>query len=131
MSTEKHTKRDIRFECIECEFKCYAKGDWARHIVTQKHLENMKNNNLSTENTKKHDFYLCKKCNKQYRDRTGLWRHKSKCNLDITIQDVDNNNNNNNKDDIIQLLLKQNNELIKQQSDIKEIILEIVKNGSK
>lgn len=128
MSTEKHTKRDIRFECIECEFKCYAKGDWMRHIATQKHLENMKSINLSTKNTKKHDIYLCKNCNKQYNDRSGLWRHKSKCNLDTTIQYVDNNSN---KDDIIQLLLKQNNELIKEQSDIKQIILEIVKNGTK
>jgi hypothetical protein len=128
MSTEKHKKRDMRFECIECEFKCYANGDWLRHIATQKHLENMKINNLSTKNTKKLDIYLCKNCNKQYRDRTGLWRHKSKCNVDITIQDLDNNSN---KDDIIQLLLKQNNELIKQQTDIKEIILEIVKNGTK
>jgi hypothetical protein len=39
-------------------------------------------------------------------------------------------NNNEKKDEIIDMLLKQNSELIKEQTDIKELILEIVKNGT-
>ena len=129
MATEKTHKNNSQYICEFCDFNTSNKNDYNRHILTVKHTRN-KNATLSNnEILKKTDIYLCKNCNKQYHDRTGLWRHKSKCNLGITLQDVDNNNSN--KDDIIQLLLKQNNELIKQQSDIKEIILEIVKNGSK
>jgi len=50
-----------------------------------------------------------------------------KCNFNTSSQQFENNTN---KDDIIQLLLKQNNDLIKEQADIKQIILEIVKNGT-
>jgi hypothetical protein len=65
--------------------------------------------------------YACEICNKEYKDRTGLWRHKQKCCF---------KNNNSDKDEIITLLLKQNSELIKEQSDIKQLILEICKNGT-
>jgi hypothetical protein len=49
-----------------------------------------------------------------------------KCKSNIINQQFENTN----KDDIIQLLIKQNNDLFKEQSDIKQIILEIVKNGT-
>jgi hypothetical protein len=79
------------------------------------------------QNEQKKQKISCDKCNKEFKERSGLWRHKQKCNLDITLQNTDINTN---KDDIIQLLLKQNNDLFKEQSDIKQIILEIVKNGT-
>jgi transposase-like protein len=127
MATEKTQKNSGQYICEICDFKTSNKNDFNRHISTIKHSRN-KNATLSNnEILKKQDIYLCTNCNKQYNDRTGLWRHKPKCNLNITNQTVDNNTN---KDDIIQLLLKQNNELIKEQTDIKQIILEIVKNGT-
>ena len=127
MATEKTQKNLSQYLCDFCDFKTCNKNDYNRHLSTVKHMRN-KNATLSNnEILKKQDIYLCKNCNKQYSDRTGLWRHNLKCNLDINIQNVENNTN---KDDIIQLLLKQNNDLIKEQSDIKQIILEIVKNGT-
>jgi hypothetical protein len=53
--------------------------------------------------------FMCNLCNKMYKDRTGLWKHKRKCkvsnnNLDADISD---------KDDLILFLLKQNNKLQK------------------
>jgi hypothetical protein len=71
--------------------------------------------------------YCCENCGKEYSDRTGLWRHKKKCTSD------DNSKLKNaiiQKDELIDKLLKQNSDLIKEQSDIKELILEIVKNGT-
>jgi hypothetical protein len=127
MATEKTQKNSSPYVCEFCDFNTCNKNDYNRHLSTVKHSRN-KNATLSNnELLKKPDIYLCKNCNKQYCDRTGLWRHNLKCNLDMPIQNVVNNTN---KDDIIQLLLKQNNELIKEQTDIKEIILEIVKNGT-
>jgi hypothetical protein len=127
MATEKTQKNSYHYICEICDFKTCNKNDYTRHESTAKHFRN-KNATLSNnEILKKQDIYLCKNCNKPYNDRTGLWRHKQKCNLDITLQNTDSNTN---KDDIIQLLLKQNNDLFKEQSDIKQIILEIVKNGT-
>ena len=127
MATEKTQKNSSQYLCNFCDFKTCNKNDYTRHLSTGKHLRN-KNATFSNKKIlKKQEIYLCKNCNKQYSDRTGLWRHKLKCNLDATIQNVDNNTS---KDDIIQLLIKQNNDLFKEQTDIKQIILEIVKNGT-
>ena len=38
--------------------------------------------------------FVCEYCKKEYKDRTGLWRHKKKC---CITQDVEQNNDNNNK----------------------------------
>jgi len=67
---------------------------------------------------------MCKICFKHFNDRAGLWRHTKKC--------IDKNEEKENPTDkeLVMMLLKQNNELIKEQSDIKQIILEIVKQGT-
>lgn len=66
-------------------------------------------------------LFRCDKCDKTYLHRQGLWRHKKTCN---------NANKEPTDKELFIMLLKQNNELIKEHSDLKEIILEIVKNGT-
>jgi hypothetical protein len=79
-----------------------------------------------SQNTKLH---ICQLCNKQYNDRTGLWKHKKTCNekkeinnsnLKELVLEVTPQNNNNNKDELIQYLINENKEF-------KNLILEIVK----
>jgi|694.fasta_scaffold116695_6 hypothetical protein len=81
-------------------------------------------NNLSTIKecqVANSDVFKCEFCDKSYLHRQGLWRHKKMCNnLDKEPSDKQ----------LFMMLLKQNNELIKEHSDLKEIILEIVKNGT-
>ena len=126
MATEKTQKNSSQYLCEFCDFNTCNKNDYNRHLSTVKHTRNKTATSSNNEILKKQDIYLCKNCNKQYGNRSGLWRHKLKCNLYVTSENVENNN----KDDIIQLLLKQNNDLIKEQADIKQIILEIVKTGT-
>ena len=52
-------------------------------------------------------IYACDKCEKEFNDRAGLWRHKKKC-----VNEIDEVNSKNNKDEIINLLLTQNKELM-------------------
>jgi hypothetical protein len=69
--------------------------------------------------------FICQKCNKKYKDNSGLWRHKKKCN-GTDFVDIEQNNepiiqkNNSEKDDLINYLIKENQEF-------KNLILEIVK----
>ena len=126
MSTKNTSKNINYFECIKCNFKCCKKGDFNRHILTPKHK-------ISTESTEIHintSNHICEKCNKNYKDRSGLWRHKQKCsfineenktdeNVDVDVDvDVDINDKN-----LILTLIQQNNELQKQ-------MLEVIKNGT-
>jgi len=141
MSTEKHKKTHIRFECIECDFKCYAKSDWERHILRPKHLENVKINILSTKNTKKHkkthsfseyssdpeNAYDCF-CGKEFKDRSGLWRHKKKCcaaNKE-TEQNINKSSNVVDINNLTTLIC----ELVKSNTDIHKSVIELCKNGT-
>ena len=101
------------FYCKHCDFKCFVKRDFNRHVNTQKH----KNNILTTFDN---DFYqkkpsdkkyTCGNCNKDYKDRAGLWRHNKKCNSSPVVTPNNDNKPNDNKDELIEYLIKENKEI--------------------
>jgi len=61
------------FICNKCDFSSSNKKDYKRHLLTRKH----KNQQKSTFDNKLPN--TCEFCNKQYKDRSGLWRHKKIC----------------------------------------------------
>ena len=147
MATKKHKKTHERFECNVCYFKCYAKSDWDRHLLRAKHLENTKINFLATKNTKKHKktqsssensddetTYDCI-CGKIFKDRSGLWRHKKKCdklNFHEINKDIDTTNitiQNHPKSCDITNLTSLICELVKTNTDIHKSVIELCKNG--
>ena len=112
MSTEKTSKNINIYVCESCDFKCCKKGDYTRHLLTAKHK-------MSTESTEIHQKtsnHICEQCNKTYKDRTGLWRHKKKCLIQEETNELSDKN-------LILTLIQQNNELQKQ-------MLEVIKNGT-
>ena len=71
--------------CEICDFVCSKSGDWKRHISTVKH-KMATNGNIWQQNTSKYaekNIQLhpitCDICGKEYKDRSGLWKHKKKC----------------------------------------------------
>ena len=114
------------YYCEKCNYKCCKKYNWDKHILTTKHYKATNGNNLATEKWQKwqNKQLCCENCGKEYNDRTGLWRHKKVCNQQQkeTEEPTDK--------ELIMLLIKENSELRKEQTDIKELILEIVKNGT-
>ena len=63
--------------------------------------------------------FVCKTCNKNYKSRVGLWKHKKQC-INITEDTLEStniinsiSNNTTDKDALIIQLLKQNGELQK------------------
>ena len=108
--------------CEKCNYICCKKYSWERHILTAKHKESTNVNSLATKSTEfgqKGQIYCCKNCGKEYSDRSGLWRHKKKdnCVNNCIIKNDDKN------DKLIEYLMKENKEM-------KDLILEIVKNGT-
>jgi len=73
METEKNEKNEYKYVCIKCDFKCFYKCDYERHLGTAKH----KWKQMETFGTKK--TYECI-CGKEYNTRSGLFKHKKKCN---------------------------------------------------
>jgi hypothetical protein len=68
-----------KYNCNGCNFNCSYKCDWDRHLETSKHKKrtvvNHKNDKISLEINE----YKCTICNKNYKDRSGLWKHSKSC----------------------------------------------------
>jgi len=70
------------YYCEKCDYKCFKKYNWDKHLTTSKHLKETNGNNLETDSGKKwqSECLTCENCNKIYKNRSGLWKHKKICN---------------------------------------------------
>jgi hypothetical protein len=75
MITKKSQKSPNYFHCEKCDYTTTNKFDWKKHISTTKH----QNGNFMVTKKTKVLKYICKKCNKNYKFKSGLSRHKKKC----------------------------------------------------
>ena len=117
--------KNADYHCTQCDFKCCKKSNWNIHVKTKKHIANVNGTILENLDIEKNAEPICQ-CGKKYTTKSGLWKHKVKC--AFTKQDV--NSLINDKDQLILMLVKQNSELIKETSDFKNIMMEVMKNGS-
>jgi hypothetical protein len=107
-----------KFSCIHCNIRTNNKKDYRNHILTAKHKK------LTTVNNEEPNIpnivvLTCEKCNKNYKSRVGLWKHKKQC-INIKENTLESTNifhsignNITDKDTLIIQLLKQNGELQK------------------
>lgn len=69
-------KNPKTYSCFICNFVTKKTTDYKRHCQTIKHNNNNINSPIVVV---KKEIHKCQNCNKEYTDRTGLWRHKKKC----------------------------------------------------
>ena len=101
-----------KYHCIKCDYTCNKKYNWELHLHTIKHntINECQNSTETSKNWHKLAIHSCENCGKEYKDRSGLWKHKKKCESpEIEIQ-------------------KHNLELQKQNLELHKHILEICKN---
>jgi len=115
MVTEKTSKTSLHFFCEKCDFNCIKKGDYTRHLSTNKH-KNMENVTLTNKKTSNH---ICDNCHKSYISRNGLWVHKKKCNENVKNvgSSVDEN-----------IIVNQN--MSSDDPNMKNLILDVIKNNT-
>ena len=141
-NTPKNPKRYI---CEKCNFKCFNKKDYSRHLLTAKHTILINTNGITPKNPKS---YNCA-CGKKYKHMSSLHKHKKNCSfISDSIVIVDESEEKpsmmdfitQNKD-IMDMLVTQNKEivmqnkeqaiLIKEQADtIRELIPKIGNNNT-
>ena len=132
LETNKVQKRSINYECKICDYITCRKSQYNRHLDTEKH----KNNSISTNiNTKVQQSsliqYKCINCDKIYKERTGLWKHKQKCNNFISSETpkstmVQDENTILNELDMKSLIV----ELVKSNTELQKQMLEVCKNSN-
>jgi len=104
------------FYCEICDYTTSRYSQYKRHVTTLKHIKSTKSTKstsyqqLSTK--KSSESFECD-CGKKYKERTGLWRHKQKCNVE-------------NKEDLNDTIENGNfmHYLIKENSEFKELLQE-------
>jgi len=130
LATSKTSQNEpLKFYCNICDYTCCKRFNFNRHKTSSKHIlltEGDKIPSKTSQNEPNDEKYICLNCSKEYSSRNGLWKHKSKCNKSKEINIIDEPSDK----QLIMMLIKENSELRKEQTDIKEMILEIVKNGT-
>jgi flagellar motility protein MotE (MotC chaperone) len=123
---EKVAKSSDGFCCTFCNYKTDKKFNYDKHILTRKHLQAINGNEKVAKGSDK--TYDCETCSKQYKDYSGLWRHKKKCSL-ISLEKNDTITS-----EAILQVIKQNQELQnafiesnKQNQEFQKQIIEVVK----
>jgi hypothetical protein len=82
LSNKKEAKSSNKYNCILCDFSTSRKSNIEKHYLTRKHLSKSEHVTLSNKKEAKSSniiTYICENCNKEYKNRTGLWRHKKSC----------------------------------------------------
>ena len=86
MSTKKMPKNAEKFHCENCGFITSKQSNYNKHLLTAKH----KNQQKSTKKCQKMPQHFTCHCGKQYKDRSGLWRHKKKCQILENMENIEN-----------------------------------------
>jgi hypothetical protein len=94
--------------CEICDYSTCRKSSYDKHLLTSKHEKQASGNVMETKSCKKlqkvaHISYCCENCNKNFTNRSGLWKHTQKCIVTNEKEHTDK--------DLIMMLIKENSEL--------------------
>jgi hypothetical protein len=126
------------FECQKCNYITNNRYDYKKHCQTIKHNQEILTDDFSIVMDKSQPKkYLCAKCNKSYKDNSGLWKHKKNCKkiddennhdeliIDANIQSLSSQIT----PELILSVLEQNKELTTLVVEQNKTIMELAKNG--
>ena len=147
MDNEKLRKVAFEFSCKKCDYICYNKTNFNKHLSTRKHIDNERLLKVAS-------IYKCDKCNRIYKHQSGLCKHKKTCIIEnITIcqsvcsradeteilsnlvkELIKNNQELAKQNQETQLqnqeVTKQNQEVTKQNLELQKHVIELCKNGT-
>jgi len=124
MSTLTPDKSPKVFNCEKCRYKCSNKKDFKKHLITAKHIFQHNQPENPTKSLKMEPFNCV--CGKKYKERSGLWRHKKKCNQINSLTVTDDRCREPSDNSTILGLISQNKELMEMLQEQNKIIKELV-----
>ena len=129
-------KNAANFECINCDYKCFKKSDYNRHILTVKHKRLTETNNFAHFSAKNLSDYICL-CGNSYKHASSLCKHKKTCEFigkqtkKYTQSDLDDDKESQKIQELVITIMKEfmnsQKEIIKEQQNM---MLEVIKNGT-
>ena len=117
------------YYCEKCDYKCSKIYNWKKHLDTAKHIYETNGSVLETQSSKKwqNGIIFCEKCNKEFKTRSGLWKHSKTCNFndkkEVATKNITTSNEIQELKEIMKYLLKEN-------SEMKNIMMDVNKTGT-
>ena len=124
-SNEIKPKISSHFFCEKCNYSTSKKSNINNHNLSLKHLKSMNSNEIKPKIS---SCYKCQNCNKIYKDYSGLWRHRKKCNIELSSIEIIQETND--SDELIKYLIKENSEFKQMIIEQNKQMIEIAKNGT-
>jgi len=129
----KSLPKEFKYLCENCNLKTNNKKDFDRHILTSKHIKLTDPYYIELEKECADEQFICSTCNKNYKSRVGLWKHKKNC--EDACETVVNSNTNEKfstqiTPELILSVLEQNKELTNLVVEQNKTIMELAKNGT-
>jgi hypothetical protein len=126
------TSKNEQYEymCVECDYNCCKRFNWDRHILTSKHIKSTNVNKIATKNEQNEQNeqikeFTCENCNKKYKDRSGLWRHKQKCKSTSDYKSETEEDTKTHEITDKELMMA----IVKDSSELKNMIMKVIENG--
>jgi hypothetical protein len=111
-----------KFYCKKCDYGTSKKSSYDSHKLSAKHNKSTFSNLCQPKFCQiMPSKFTCQKCNKEYKDKSGLWRHKQKCS-DKQNETIDK--------EIIMTLIKDNSEVKTMMMEQQSLMMQVIKNGT-
>ena len=70
-----------KYYCKYCDYSSKISSNFKKHLISSKHLENIKNNVENISNIKKYKrlVFNCEFCNNDFMGKSSLTRHQNRC----------------------------------------------------
>ena len=118
LATNLVPKVPLKYNCELCDYNTSRNSQYARHLTTSKHTKLVKHN--KNEQKSSADI-CCVNCNKKYKDRSGLWKHKKICKKEHITNDTSMTFLTN----LVLEVVKNNADLQKQNQELQMKMLEV------
>ncbi len=139
MEVIKAKKSPENFGCNYCDYKCYKKRDYERHLLTLKHKKNENGSILEVKKPQKAPNNFICDCSRSFKTHSGFWKHSKKCtniNNDVSLEPTSLDKDYDIKNLVLEVvktnneLQKQNQEIQKQNQEFQKQILDVCKNNN-
>ena len=112
ITTKKFPKVSKEFYCEKCDYACFKKSLYDKHMLTKKH------NTTNTTKIQQKSFHYCE-CGKQYTHRASLFNHKKKCKYSPQTKEPQI------PEPTLEYLLKENIEMKKENIEMKKMMIDL------
>jgi len=123
--TNQNKKIFFKYYCNFCDYRTCKKSSYDNHNLSEKHKKMTDKIILETDlhqimPEKYLSKYSCKKCEKNFKNRSGLWKHNKICKPEITDENKHEKNYEPTDRELLMMLIKDN-------SEINKMMMEIIK----